>query len=55
MPIYIILYGTAQIPVEKIQNQAQNELKQKYLGKQGTTIYTIIIIQMILIEIQNRT
>ena len=34
MPMYVVLHGTAQIPVGKAQNQAQNELKQKCLRKQ---------------------
>ena len=36
MLMYVVLHGTAQIPVAKAQNQAQNELKRACLGHQGT-------------------
>ena len=54
MIMYVILHRAAQIPVEKAQNQAQNELKQKCLGKQGKAIYVNTAAQMTLVEAQNR-
>ena len=35
MLMYVVLHGTAQIPVRKAQNQAQNELKRSCLAQQG--------------------
>ena len=35
MLMCVVLHGTAQIPVGKAQNQAQNELKRTCLGHQG--------------------
>ena len=35
MVLYVVLHGTAQIPVAKAQNQAQNELQRARLGHQG--------------------
>ena len=35
MLMYVVLHGTAQIPVAKAQNQAQNVLKRTCLGHQG--------------------
>ena len=34
-PVCVVLHGTAQIPVGKAQNQAQNEPKQTRIGHQG--------------------
>ena len=35
--MYIVLHGTAQTPVGKAQNQAQNELKQTRIGHHGSS------------------
>ena len=45
MPMYVVLHGTAQIPVGKAQNQAQNELPKLMFKKAD---------QMTLVEAQNR-
>ena len=49
MIMYVVLHRAAQIPVGKAQNQAQNELKQKCLGKQGKAIYVNTAAQMTLV------
>ena len=38
MFMYVVLHGTAQIPVGKAQNKAQNGFKRTCIGHQGVYI-----------------
>ena len=40
MFMYVVLHGTAQIPVGKAQDQAQNRLKWTCLGHLGVCLQT---------------